>query len=134
MQSIDLASLLLTGQRRGKPAGQVPHRGAALARAVRRTPALDLRDSSDARRPVQLGNGLAAQLGHKLFKQLPASRPGTSSDLVLLFELGDISLPHAAAHLDRLPPRPGRSRQPPPNPQRRDLDAGVCDLGAASVI
>lgn len=42
---------------------------------------------------------LAAQLGTSLFKQLPAVVPGAASDLVLLFELGDISLPHAAANL-----------------------------------
>jgi hypothetical protein len=42
---------------------------------------------------------LAGQLGSTLFSQLPAVVPGASSDLALLFELGDISLPHAAAHL-----------------------------------
>jgi serine/threonine protein kinase len=42
---------------------------------------------------------LAAQLGTGVFRQLPAVVPGAASDLVLLFELGDISLPHAAAHL-----------------------------------
>lgn len=42
---------------------------------------------------------LAAQLGTGLFRQLPAVVPGAASDLVLLFELGDISLPHAAANL-----------------------------------
>ena len=42
---------------------------------------------------------LASLLGPGMFTQLPAVAPGTSSDLVLLFELGDISLPHAAANL-----------------------------------
>jgi hypothetical protein len=42
---------------------------------------------------------LAAQLGANVFRQHPGVAPGTSSDLVLLFELGDISLPHAAAKL-----------------------------------
>jgi len=42
---------------------------------------------------------LSGQLGSGLFTQLPGVAPGASSDLVLLFELGDISLPHAAANL-----------------------------------
>jgi len=42
---------------------------------------------------------LAAQLGSTVFRQLPGVAPGGSSDLVMLFELGDISVAHAAAHL-----------------------------------
>jgi hypothetical protein len=42
---------------------------------------------------------LAAQLGSGVFGQLPAVVPGSAGDLDLLIELGDISLPHAAAHL-----------------------------------
>jgi hypothetical protein len=41
---------------------------------------------------------LGAQLG-SMFKQLPGLAAGTSSDLALLIEQSDISLPHAAAHL-----------------------------------
>ena len=42
---------------------------------------------------------LAAQLGSSQFGQLPGVVAGTPSDLALLFELGDISLPHAAANI-----------------------------------
>ena len=42
---------------------------------------------------------LAAQLGPGIFRQLPGVVPDASTDLVLLYELGDISVPHAAAHL-----------------------------------
>jgi hypothetical protein len=42
---------------------------------------------------------LAAQLGSTVFRQLPGVVPGGSSDLVILFELGDISVAHAAANL-----------------------------------
>jgi serine/threonine protein kinase len=42
---------------------------------------------------------LAAQLGSGVFSQLPAVVPGSAGDLDVLIELGDVSLPHAAAHL-----------------------------------
>jgi hypothetical protein len=42
---------------------------------------------------------IAAQLGSGLFSQLPAVVAGSAGDLDMLIELGDISLPHAAAHL-----------------------------------
>jgi serine/threonine protein kinase len=42
---------------------------------------------------------IAAQLGTGVFGQLPAVVPGSAGDLDVLIELGDVSLPHAAAHL-----------------------------------
>lgn len=42
---------------------------------------------------------LAAQLGPNVFRQLPGVVPDAASDLVLLYELGDLSLPHVAARL-----------------------------------
>ncbi len=98
VQSIDLASLLLGGEN-----GESP-----LAKCL--TEAQPWLERCGGRRrlvfviPQQLvgqysSANLAAQLGPGLFKALPAIAPGTSSDLVLLFELGDISLPHAAANL-----------------------------------
>ena len=40
---------------------------------------------------------VAAAIGAGEFKQLPAVIPDTASDVVLLFEIGDLSLRHAAA-------------------------------------
>jgi hypothetical protein len=42
---------------------------------------------------------LVSQLPPGTFKQLPGVAAGAASDLVVLYELGDISVPHAAAHL-----------------------------------
>ena len=42
---------------------------------------------------------LADKLGPNIFRQPPTIVPDNSSDLVLLYELGDISLPHVAANL-----------------------------------
>ncbi len=42
---------------------------------------------------------LVSQLPSGAFKQLPGVAAGAASDLVVLYELGDISVPHAAAHL-----------------------------------
>jgi hypothetical protein len=42
---------------------------------------------------------LSGQLASGLFTQLPGVAPGTGCDLVLLFELGDVSLPHVAANI-----------------------------------
>jgi hypothetical protein len=98
VQSIDLASLLLANHE-----GESP-----LAKCL--TEAQPWLERCGGRRrlmfviPQQLvgqysSANLAAQLGNTLFNQLPGVVPGMSSDLVLLFELGDISLPHTAAHL-----------------------------------
>jgi len=98
VQSIDLASLLLAGQ-----SGESP-----LAKCLA-TAEPWLQRCGGRRRllfviPQQLvgqynSATLAAQLGSTIFRQLPGVAPGGSSDLVLLFELGDISVAHAAAHL-----------------------------------
>jgi serine/threonine protein kinase len=98
VQSIDLTSLLLAGENAENPLAK------CLAEAQ---PWLER--CGGRRRlvfviPQQLvgqysSANLAAQLGPSTFKALPGVAPGTSSDLVLLFELGDISLPHAAANL-----------------------------------
>jgi hypothetical protein len=40
-----------------------------------------------------------SQLPTGTFKQLPAVAAGAASDLIVLYELGDISVPHAAAQL-----------------------------------
>jgi hypothetical protein len=42
---------------------------------------------------------LAAQLGTSTFGQQPGVSPGAAGDLALVFELGDVSVPHAAARL-----------------------------------
>jgi len=98
VQSIDLASLLLTGD-----SGESP-----LARCLS-TAEPWLQRCGGRRRllfviPQQLvgqynSATLSAQLGTTIFGQLPGVAPGGSSDLVLLFELGDISVAHAAANL-----------------------------------
>jgi len=98
VQSIDLTSLLLANQNAESP----------LAKCL--TEAQPWLQRCGGRRrlvfviPQQLvgqysSANLAAQLGSSTFKALPGVAPGTSSDLVLLFELGDISLPHVAANL-----------------------------------
>jgi serine/threonine protein kinase len=98
VQSIDLASLLLTGQNGESPLTN------CLASAEPW-----LQRCGGRRRllfviPQQLVSQynsatLAAQLGSTVFKQLPGIAAGGASDLVLLIELGDISVAHAAAHL-----------------------------------
>jgi eukaryotic-like serine/threonine-protein kinase len=98
VQSLDLATLLLVNQDGESPLAK------CLAEAQ---PWLER--CGGRRRlifvvPQQLvgqysSANLAAHLGPTVFKQLPGLSPGTSSDLALLFELSDISLPHAAAHL-----------------------------------
>jgi hypothetical protein len=98
VQSIDLASLLLAGQGAESPLQS------CLAQAEPW-----LQKCGGRRRllfviPQQLVTqynpaNLAAQLGSTQFRQLPGVVPGTSSDLVLLFELGDISVAHAAAQI-----------------------------------
>jgi eukaryotic-like serine/threonine-protein kinase len=98
VQSIDLASLLLAGENRESP----------LQRCL--TEAEPWMQRCGGRRrlmfviPQQLASQynsatLAAQLGSTQFRQHPGVIPGNSGDLVVLFELGDISLPHAAARL-----------------------------------
>jgi eukaryotic-like serine/threonine-protein kinase len=98
VQSIDLASLMLANKE-----GESP-----LAKCL--TDAQPWLQRCGGRRrlvfviPQQLvgqynSANLAAQLGTNIFTQPPGIAAGTPSDLVLLFELGDISLPHAAAHL-----------------------------------
>jgi hypothetical protein len=98
VQSIDLASLMLANKESESP----------LAKCM--TDAQPWLQRCGGRRrlvfiiPQQLvgqynSATLAAQLGTSVFKQPPGIAAGTPSDLVLLFELGDISLPHAAAHL-----------------------------------
>jgi eukaryotic-like serine/threonine-protein kinase len=98
VQSLDLASVLLKS-----PDGESP-----LARCV--AEAQPWLERCGGRRrlifvvPQQLIGqystaNIAAQLGSSVFGQLPGIAPGTSSDLALLIELSDISLPHAAANL-----------------------------------
>ena len=98
VQSIDLGSLLL-----GEQSGESP-----LAKCL--TAAEPWLQRCGGRRrllfviPQQLTGQynsatLAAQLGSTAFRQLPGVAPGGSSDLVMLFELGDISVAHAAANL-----------------------------------
>ena len=48
---------------------------------------------------VYTSAGLAAKLGPSVFRELPTIVPDASSDLVLLYEVGDLSLPHVAAQL-----------------------------------
>jgi hypothetical protein len=98
VQSIDLASLLLAGQN-----GESP-----LAKCLS-TAEPWLQRCGGRRRllfviPPQLveqynSATLAAQLGSTIFRQLPGVVPGGVSDLVLLYELGDVSVAHAAANL-----------------------------------
>ena len=98
LQSIDLASLLLAGAAADSP----------LRKCL--TDAQPWLQRCGGRRrllcviPEQLAEhynsaSLAAQLGPNVFRQLPAIVPDATSDLVLLYELGDLSLPHAAANL-----------------------------------
>ena len=98
VQSIDLASLLL-----GEQTGESP-----LSKCL--TTAEPWLQRCGGRRrllfviPQQMvaqytPATLAAQLGSTVFHQLPGVAPGGSSDLVMLFELGDISVAHAAANL-----------------------------------
>jgi hypothetical protein len=98
LQSIDLASLLLAGKESDGP----------LAKCLSEAQPW-LQRCGGRRRlvfviPQQLSNqyssaSLAAQLGSNLFTQLPGVTHGSPSDLVVLYELGDISLAHAAAHM-----------------------------------
>ena len=98
VQSIDLASILL-----GEQTGESP-----LSKCL--TTAEPWLQRCGGRRrllfviPQQMvgqytSATLAAQLGSTVFRQLPGVAPGGSSDLVMLFELGDISVAHAAANL-----------------------------------
>jgi len=98
VQSIDLASLLLAGKDGDGPLAKCLseaqpwlERCGGRRRLVFVIPQQLVAQYSPA--------GLSAQLGSSLFKQLPGVAPGSASDLVVLYELGDISLPHAAAHL-----------------------------------
>jgi len=98
VQSIDLTSLLLTSQEGESPlvkclteARPWLERCGGRRRLIFVIPQHLVGQYSSASLSGQLGNGL--------FTQLPGVAPGTSCDLVLLFELGDISLPHAAAHI-----------------------------------
>ena len=98
IESIDLTSLLLAGKEGESPLAKCLaeaqpwlERCGGRRRLIFVIPQQRVSQYSSA--------GLAAQLGPNFFKQLPGVAPGTSSDLVLLYELGDISLPHAAAHL-----------------------------------
>jgi hypothetical protein len=98
VQSIDLAALLL-----GEQTGESP-----LSKCL--TTAEPWLQRCGGRRrlmfviPQQMTGQytsatLAAQLGSTVFRQLPGVAPGGSTDLVMLFELGDISVAHAAANL-----------------------------------
>jgi serine/threonine protein kinase len=98
VQSIDLASLLLAGQ----------DENSSLAKGITRAAPWLARCGGRRRLvfvlPPQLAGQytpgtLSAQIGPALFNQLPGVVAGTPSDLVVLFEMGDISVPHAAAHL-----------------------------------
>jgi hypothetical protein len=98
VQSVDLASLLLAN-----PSGESPL-AKSLAEAKPRLERCGGRRRLVFVLPQQLvaqysPASLAGQLGQGTFGQLPAVAPGSASDLVVLFELGDISLPHAAALL-----------------------------------
>jgi serine/threonine protein kinase len=98
LQSIDLASLLLAGAASDSPL----HKCLTDAQPW-------LQRCGGRRRllcviPEQLAEHynsatLAAQLGPNVFRQLPAIVPDSTGDLVLLYELGDLSLPHVAANL-----------------------------------
>jgi len=98
LQMIDLASLLLAGS-----AAEIPlHK--VLADAQPRLQCCGGQRRLFAVIPAPLAgqynsDGLAAQLGQGLFRQSPTIVPDASSDLVLLYELGDLSLPHVAAQL-----------------------------------
>jgi hypothetical protein len=98
VQSVDLTSMLLAGQGSESPLSKCLE-GAApwLQRCGGRRRLIFVI-------PQQLAGQynpatLAAQLDSTLFKQHPGVAPGSAGDLVVLFELGDVSIPHAAAHL-----------------------------------
>jgi hypothetical protein len=98
VQSIDLASLLLASKDGESPLAKCLaeaqpwlERCGGRRRLVFVIPQQLIGQYSSA--------ALSAQLGSGLFKQLPGVAPGASSDLVLLFELGDVSIAHAAAQL-----------------------------------
>jgi hypothetical protein len=98
LQTIDLASLLLAGAEADSPLRKV------LTDAQPWLQCCGGRRRLIAVIPEQLAEHyssatLAAQLGPNAFRQLPTIVPDSSSDLVLLYELGDISLPHVAAQL-----------------------------------
>jgi hypothetical protein len=98
VQSIDLASLLLASNSGDSP----------LTKSL--TSAEPWLQRCGGRRRVLLvvpqqlvaqynPAALAAQLGSTVFKQMPGVAAGGASDLVLLVELGDVSVAHAAAQL-----------------------------------
>lgn len=98
VQSIDLASMLLASQDGESPLAKCLaearpwlERCGGRRRLIFVVPQQLLGQYSAAK--------LGAQLGANTFKQLPGIAPGISSDLALLIEQSDISLPHAAAHL-----------------------------------
>jgi hypothetical protein len=98
LQTIDLASLLLAGSAADSPLHK------CLADAQPRLQCCGGQRRLFAVIPAPLAEkynsaGLAEQLGPSLFRQSPTIVPDASSDLVLLYELGDLSLPHVAAQL-----------------------------------
>jgi hypothetical protein len=98
LQTIDLASLMLAGEAADSPLHK------CLAEAQPRLQCCGGQRRLFAVIPAPLAEQydsarLAAQLGPNVFRQLPTIVPDTCSDLVLLYELGDLSLPHVAAQL-----------------------------------
>ena len=98
LQTIDLASLMLAGAAADSPLHK------CLADAQPRLQCCGGQRRLFAVIPAPLAEQydsarLAAQLGPNVFRQLPTIVPDTCSDLVLLYELGDLSLPHVAAQL-----------------------------------
>ncbi|HZN32440.1 MAG TPA: tubulin-like doman-containing protein, partial [Pirellulaceae bacterium] len=98
VQSIDLASLLLANQSGDSPlATCLTNAEPWLQRCGGRRRLLFVI-------PQQMAGqyspaALAAQMGTSAFRQMPGVAAGAASDLVVIFELGDVSVAHAAAHL-----------------------------------
>jgi hypothetical protein len=98
LQTIDLASLMLAGAAADSPLHK------CLADAQPRLQCCGGQRRLFAVIPAPLAEQydsarLAAQLGPNVFRQLPTIVPDACSDLVLLYELGELSLPHVAAQL-----------------------------------
>lgn len=98
LQSIDLASLLLQGSDSESPLHK------CLIDAQPRLQACGGQRRLLIVLPQQVAEHydpakLAEKLGPDVFRQLPTIVPDASSDMVLLYELGEISLPHVAAQL-----------------------------------
>jgi hypothetical protein len=98
VQEIDLAAILFAGDDREGPLAS------ALAAAQPWLTRCGGRRRLIVVVPPQLAAPnraatISAQIGAAAFAEQPSVVPGASSDYVLLFELGNVSLAHAAAHL-----------------------------------